>query len=41
MTTNSVNAMTTNSVNAMTANSVSTTDSLCPDWVYSNSSNVQ
>jgi hypothetical protein len=33
--------MAANSINTMAANAVSTTNSLCPDWIYSNSSNVQ
>ena len=41
MTSNNVDTMAQNSVNTMTANAISTTDSLCPDWIYSNSSNVQ
>ena len=41
MAANNMNTMATNNVSTMAANSVSTTDSLCPDWIYSNSSNVQ
>ncbi|KAG9203757.1 hypothetical protein G6514_002372 [Epicoccum nigrum] len=40
MAANNINTMATNNVNTMVANNVSTTDSLCPDWIYSNSSNV-
>jgi hypothetical protein len=32
--------MAANSINTMAANAVST-NSLCPDWIYSNSSNAQ
>jgi hypothetical protein len=41
MTSNNVDTMAQNSVNTMAANAINTTDSLCPDWIYSNSSNVQ